>query len=348
MKIAQIAPIIERVPPKKYGGTERVVHALTEELVRRGHEVTLFASGDSETTAELFSVYPRALREARLTDLYGMNVYTTMNIGVAYERQHEFDIIHDHNGYASLPAANMSDTPVVMTYHGPFSPEVRTVFQTLRKPNVVTISWAQAKYAPNINHAGTVYNGLDMDAYPFSATHEGYLLFVGRISEEKGVHNAIHAAQYLNLPLIIAAKLDQADLQYFNNHIKPFLSDEIRWIGEVDVAERNALMSKAMVMLHPVGWPEPFGLTMIEAMACGSPVIAFNRGSIPEVVKDGETGFVVNDVEEMIDAIGRLNEIDRAKCREYALTNFNHRKMTDGYLEIYERLIAEKKNGEAK
>lgn len=339
MRIAQIAPIIERVPPKRYGGTERVVHALTEELVKRGHDVTLFASGDSHTSAKLVSVYPRALREARLKDLYGANMLTMLNIGIAYDRQDEFDIIHDHNGHISLPTANLAHTPVVMTTHGAYSPEVKRVFQALRKPFVATISQAQGFPAPGLHYAGNAYNGLPMDHYPFSAEHDGYLLFVGRIANEKGIHFGIEISQQLNIPFIIAAKLDPVDRPYFKEYVEPYLSDQITWVGEVDEAERNRLMSRAMAFLHPITWPEPFGLTLIEAMACGCPVIAFGRGSIPEIIRNQETGFVVHDVEGMIDAVENIQAIDRAQCREHALTKFSAKQMADSYEEIYTKIL---------
>lgn len=340
MKIAQIAPIAERVPPKKYGGTERVVHALTEELVRRGHEVTLFASGDSITTAKLEAVYPRSLREAKLKDIYGLNNWTLLNLGLAYDLQDEFDVIHDHMAPLSLPIANIATTPVVMTMHGAFLPENRKLFQTLKSPNIVTISQAQMYPVPNINHAGTVYNGLPMEHYPYGAEPDDYLLFVGRISAEKGLHHAIDVAQQMDKRLIIAAKLEKTDEAYFREYIESRLSDRIEWIGEVDEKQRNELMTKALCFLHPVTWREPFGLTLIEAMACGCPVVAFSRGSIPEVVKTGVTGYVVEDVEGMIDAVENIGAIDRAACREHALTNFSAAKMTDGYEEVYRKLVA--------
>ncbi len=339
MKIAQMAPLAERVPPKKYGGTERMVHALTEELVRRGHEVTLFASGDSITSAKLVSVYPRGLREAKMPDLYGVNPWTLHAIGQLYERQNEFDIIHDHVAPLSLPTANMATTPTVITMHGPFSPINRKLFQAMKKPHVVSISHSQALTAADINHAGTIYNGLVMDAYPFSAQHEEYLLFVGRISMEKGVHLAIEVAEQLDMQLIIAAKLDNVDRPYFRDYVEPRLSERIRWIGEVDETERNDLMSKASCLLSPVTWREPFGLVLVEAMACGCPVVAFNRGSIPEIIKSGVTGFVVDDTESMINAVSSIGNIERAACRAHALENFNVRKMTDGYEEIFKKVL---------
>jgi glycosyltransferase involved in cell wall biosynthesis len=252
MKIAQIAPIIERVPPVRYGGTERVVFYLTEELVKRGHDVTLFASGDSKTSAKIDSIYPRALREVKIKDLYGLNSLTLLNIGNAYRRAEEFDIIHEHNGQFALPVANIVKKPVVFTMHGPFTPEVRRVYNVLSNPNVVSISNAQARSAPGINFIDTIYHGMHMEHYPFSGEHDDYLLFVGRISMEKGVHHAIEAAQYLNMPLIIAAKLDEIDLPYFKEYVSPYLSENIKWIGEVDEEKRNELMSRALCFLHPV------------------------------------------------------------------------------------------------
>ncbi len=340
MRIAQISPIAERVPPKKYGGTERVVSALTEELVKRGHEVTLFASGDSITKAKLESVYPRGLREAHLRDLYGVNHWTLLTLGLAYELQDDFDIIHDHIGPISLPTANITSTPVVVTMHGAFNAENRRLFQQLRSPNIVTISQSQLYPVPNINHIGTVYNGLNMQHYPFGAVPDSYLLFVGRISMEKGTHLAIEAAQQLDMPLIIAAKLEKEDQLYFREYVEPRLSDRIKWVGEVDEEERNRLMSQAKCLLHPVTWREPFGLVIIEAMACGCPVVGFNRGSIPELIETGVTGYVVEDIEGMIDAVNSIDTIERAVCREYALQNFSAERMTDGYEAIYKKLLS--------
>jgi glycosyltransferase involved in cell wall biosynthesis len=338
MRIAQIAPIIERVPPKKYGGTERVVSALTDELVRRGHDVTLFATGDSISAAKLSSVYPHAIRESRLKSV-NSDLWSLYHLARAYDRQAEFDVIHDHTGYLGLGLANLATTPAVITMHGQFTRESRIIFKNISRPPVVTISQAQRNYAPDLNHIGTVYNGLDMTSYPFSDEHDGYLLFVGRISEEKGVHLAIDVARYLDLPLIIAAKLDRVDVEYFREEVEPFLNENIRWIGEVSEEERNKLYSRALAMLHPITWREPFGLTIIEAMACGCPVVAIGKGSIPELILDQQTGFVVNDVEEMLDAVLRINTIDRQRCRDHALNNFSDKKMTDGYEQIYQRLI---------
>lgn len=335
MKIAQIAPIVERVPPRKYGGTERMVHDLTEELVRRGHEVTLFASKDSQTSAKLVSVVDKPLREMSVDDLYGSNFWTMLNIGVAYSRQNEFDIIHDHSGHLSLPVAHLSVTPVVMTLHGPITLQNKTLYATLNNPHLITISKSQAVPAPQLNYLGTVLHGLDMQNYSYSKDNDGYLLYVGRVSEEKGVHHAIEVAEYLRLPLIIAAKVDEHDRKYFREKIEPHLGGLTRWIGEVDQDERNRLMSRALCFLHPALWREPFGLTLIEAAACGCPVVAFKRGSIPEIVKHGKTGFVVEDVEEMVEAVSQIQKIKRRDCRKHALQDFSATRMADEYEKLY-------------
>lgn len=339
MRIAQLAPVAERVPPKKYGGTERVIYALTEELVKRGHEVTLFASGDSISSAKIDSIYPRALREDNVKDSYGFNNWTTLNIGHAYAMQDKFDIIHDHMAPFSLPTANISKTPVVMTMHGTFNRSNRQNFKMLNNQGVVTISNSQIETAHELNHLGMVYNGLHMNHYPFGEESEGYLLYVGRISPEKGAHHCVRVAKELNARLIMAAKLDDQNRDYFEKEIQPYLSDRITWVGEVDEEERNKLMARSKALLHPVVFREPFGLTLIESMACGAPVIAFNRGAIPEIVIHGETGFVVQDEEGMIDAIEKLDQIDRFFCREHALKNFNAQKMADGYEAIYKKLL---------
>lgn len=346
MRIAQIAPIIESVPPKGYGGTERVISALTEELVKRGHEVTLFASGDSETKAELFSVFHTSLRKAHMEDMYGPNIWSLLNVGIAYQMQDQFDIIHDHNSQnnpVSLPLANLSRTPVIMTLHGPLTNGYNKAFDFYKKPYLVTISKKQAEPSPDLNYIGNVYHGLPMSYYPYSSQHDGYLLFVGRVHfrhgvEEKGLHHAIDIAERLDLPLMIAARLEPDfpdDVAYFNEKIKPRLKGKIRWIGEVDEAKRNKLMSRAMCLIHSINFPEPFGLTLIEAMATGCPVVAFNKGSIPEIIKDGKTGFVVENSEQAIEAIKKIGTIDKRYCRDYALTNFSAERMAEDYERIY-------------
>lgn len=343
MRIAMIAPLAERVPPKKYGGSERVIYYLTEELVKRGHDVTLFASGDSQTSAKLESVFPTSLRDAKAKDVYGLNEWNFLNFGRAYSMQDQFDIIHDHNYAISMPTANLSKTPVVMTVHSTFYEGNINLFKNFKNVNPVAISHSHAALAGDVNILGTVYNGLVMDHYPFSNTNEGYLLYVGRMNPEKGVHHAIEVAETLNLPLLIAARIredgGEGERAYFEKQIQPHLTDKIRYLGEVDEQERNELMKKALCLVHPTVYQEPFGLTLIEAMACGVPVVAFDRGSIPEIVENGKTGFVVKNVEQMVAAIANIGKIDREYCRAYALANFNASRMADGYEDMYQRAL---------
>lgn len=268
LKIAQIAPLTERVPPKKYGGIERGVFELTEGLLQQGHHVTLFASGDSQTSAKLIAASPSSLRELSGVSLQEMIDYSVLNSGRAFAMQDTFDIIHDHSGVFTLPLAHLASKPVVMTFHGPFTKTNRRLFELFTKAYLVAISHSQASKLPHRVFA-TIYNGLTMDTYPFSNTPQRYLLFVGRISPEKGVHYAIEVARRVHMPLVIAAKLDPVDKEYFETLIKPKLSSEVSWVGEVAEEERNTLMSNALAFLHPVTWEEPFGLTLIEAMACG-------------------------------------------------------------------------------
>ncbi len=339
LKIAMIAPAAERVPPPKYGGTERVVSSLTEELVKRGHDVTLFATGDSITSAKLDSAFPISLREAGVQNHYGLNEWTALHIGRAYMKQREFDIIHDHNSVFGLNVAQFSKTPVVMTIHGNINKNNKRLYETFTNPYYVSISRAQVKHFPDIQ-TQTIYNGLNMKNYPFAGYSDGYLLYVGRIDMEKGTHLAIDVAQALDLPLVIAAKLDKQNIPYFNEYIKPrLIGERIKWIGEINEQERNELMTKALCLLHPVTWNEPFGLTMIEAMATGCPVVALDKGSTSEIVLHGKTGFVVNDLDELIEAVDNIGIISRNYCRSYSLRNFNSEIMTDRYENYYYRIL---------
>lgn len=343
LKIAQIAPIIESVPPKRYGGTERVVHALTEELVKRGHDVTLFASSNSKTSAKLESVTPKSLRESKAQKIYGLSERTLLHLGVAYKRSEEFDIIHDHNGINSLPIAQLSKTPVVSTIHSAITPFNKRLYRDITGPSLVSISKSQIALFPYINTVANIYNGLPMEDYPFSKKVGKYLLYVGRICMDKGTHFAIDAATDLNIPLIIAAKLDDINMPYFKEYIEPRIdNDLIKWIGEVDEKKRNQLMKNALCLLHPITWREPFGLTLIEAMATGCPVVAFDKGSIPEIIINGKTGYVVDDLEEMIEAIKKIPQIDRVECRKHVLKNFNDKVMTERYEDLYYEILYQK------
>jgi glycosyltransferase involved in cell wall biosynthesis len=341
MKIAVIAPPLERVPPRKYGGTERVVYELVEGLVRKGHDVTLFASADSITSAKLSSLYDTSLREQNIKEP-SLTACILAHLGVAFDRQAEFDIIHDHNIYVSVPTAHLATTPTIVTLHYSFDKFNQELFQHLRRPHYVAISHSQATALPGLPIDAVIHNGLSMEHYPFSEQHDGYLLYVGRMSEQKGPHLAIEVAKRLNLPLIMAAKVNANERKFFKEKIKPHLGDQIQWIGEVDEKKRNKLMAKAMCLLHPVLWPEPFGLTLIEAMACGAPVVAFGRGSIPEIIQNGKTGYVVHDTDQMVAAVQRIDVISRKECREHALQNFSAKKMVDAYEKLYTEIIEKK------
>lgn len=346
MKIAMIAAPIERIPPKLYGGTERVVSALTEELVRMGHDVTLFASGDSQTSAKLVAAFPKPLRESYPTSAQIMErIQTTLlHLGSAYAQQDKFDIIHDHTSIFGLSYAQSSRTPVVSTLHGCLTQNAIPLYEKFHKPYLVTISNSQSRPAPHLNYISTIYNGLAMHHYPFSDVHKGYLLAVGRLCPEKGIHNAITIAQRANLPLIIAAKLEDHHMEYFNQKIKPHLNKKIRWIGEVNERERNELMKHALCFLHPLEWEEPFGLTIIEAMSCGTPVIAFNKGSMPEIIQHGKTGFLAKDIDDAVACIQKLDSIDRQYCRSYSLQHFSSRKMAREYEAVYTSIVNAEKN----
>jgi glycosyltransferase involved in cell wall biosynthesis len=343
MRIAQIAPIVERVPPRKYGGTERVISALTEELVRRGHDVTLFASGDAVTGAKLVSVCPYSLRDAGIHDPRERNGWMLRHIGAAYARATEFDIIHDHCGVFSLPTAELSPVPVVQTMHGAFFHHNIHVFRELSKTNLVTISESQAKGIAGLNAVATIYNGLPMDHYPFSKSPGAYVLYVGRITPLKGTHIAVQVAEKMKIPMVLAAKLEPEHQKYFETEVRPHLSDTIRWVGEVNETQRNQLMKNALCFLHPGLWREPFGLTLIEAMACGCPVVALRRGAIPEIIEHYKTGFIANSIEEIPDYIRKSAQLDREYCRNSVLQRFSASTMVDQYELLYEVLTQKKR-----
>lgn len=341
MRIGIVAAPVERIPPKMYGGTERVISALAEELVHRGHDVTLFASADSKTSAHLVSVFPTSLREAFPSkDDISKRIQTTLlHLGNAYSMQDQFDIIHDHTSYFGLSYAQASRVPVVSTIHGCLVEDVIPLYEHFSKPYLVSISRAQRKPAPQLNFTANIYNGLPMKHYPFSKKNKGYLLAVGRLCPEKGIHNAIMLAKKLDLPLIIAAKLDEEYRDYFLLEIKPHLNKKIQWVGEVTERQRNELMSGAMAFLHLLEWEEPFGLTIIESLACGTPVIAFDKGSMSEIIIDGVTGFLAKDLNDAAIYVQKLSEINRQFCRDYALSNFSSKKMAQEYELVYEAIL---------
>jgi glycosyltransferase involved in cell wall biosynthesis len=339
MRIAQVAPLIESVPPQLYGGTERVVSALTEELVARGHDVTLFASGDSVTAAKLVPCSERSLRlDGAARDHMA---FTTMELAEAFDRAGEFDVIHNHADYFAFPFAHQCRTPVVTTTHGRLDlGETQRVYRYFRDASLISISDAQRVPLPDLNWIATVYNGVDMSRFHLRRQPGTYLAFLGRISPDKRPDRAIDVARALGMPLKIAAKVDDVDREYFECAIKPQLGHPlIEFVGELGDAGKDEFLGNAFAYLFPIDWPEPFGLTMVEAMACGTPVIAMNCGSVPEVVADGVSGFVCDSLRDFMDAVPRAAGIDREACRAYAATRFSAAAMADGYEDVYRQMI---------
>lgn len=342
MRIAQLAPTYERVPPAAYGGTEHIVHLLTEELVRRGHDVTLFATGDSETSARLRSVTPQPVRYGDWSDGLRHAEYLQLANAQACFLEASagaFDIVHNHAGVEGLVLAASSRTPVLTTNHNPFVAQVQSIWDAYPWVHNA-LSLASAATFPSRGALPPIHHGIDIDSFPFGERSEGYLLFLGRFSPEKGAVRAIAAARSAGRPLVLAGKVDSADADHFTAEIEPHVDDDqVRYVGEADFAAKRRLLAGADALLFPIEWDEPFGLVMIEALASGTPVIGLRRASVPEVVEDGLTGFVVDDIDSMVTAIGRLGEIDRHVCRQRAERRFNVGRMVDDYEHHYESVL---------
>lgn len=339
MKIAQVAPLAESVPPQLYGGTERVVAFLTDELVRLGHEVTLFASADSRTTGRLVPVWPRALRlDGSCRD--SLIPHFLMLEEVA-QRAPEFDVIHFHTGPLHFPLARRLPTAHITTLHGRLDmAELQPFFDQFRDIPVVSISRAQQAPLPQADWIGTVHHGLPTDLLRFEASPGEYLAFVGRISPEKRVDRAIAIATACGLPLKIAAKVDPADREYFERDIRHLLENPlVEYIGEIGESRKSEFFGGAMALLFPIDWPEPFGLVMIEALACGTPVVAFRGGSVSEVLADGVTGFIVDTLDDAIRATREVGRLDRRQCRAVFERRFSVRRMAADYVALYEQMM---------
>ena len=340
MRIAQIAPLAESVPPKLYGGTERVVSWLTEELVALGHDVSLFASGDSRTTAKLVPACPRALRlRRRRADPAA--AYAVLLDAIA-ERASDFDVIHCHIDWVHLPLLRRLRTPFLTTLHGRLDlPDLPLTAQRFPDAPFVSISQNQRIPLPGLNWVATIPHGLPPDLLKLSDRPQGYLAFLGRVSPEKGPDTAIRVAHAVGLPLRIAAKVPRAENRYFNETIKPLLhQNNISFVGEVNDQQKQDFLGNAAALLFPIDWPEPFGLVMIEAMACGTPVIAWSRGSVPEIVEDGITGFIVESEAEAVAAISRIPALARRRIREQFEHRFVACRMAEEYVNCYRMLTS--------
>src|SRR5271168_2558582 len=341
MRIAQVAPLTEAVPPKLYGGTERVVHWLTEELVALGNDVTLFASGDSRTSAKLDATWPRALRlDGSVRDPNALHMVMLERVRQKCDDE-EFDFLHFHLDYYPFSLFFRQPTPFLTTLHGRLDlPEHQPVFTTFSSVPVISISNAQRRPVPQANWAGTIYHGLPENLLTPRPVHPSYLAVLGRIAPEKGVDRAIKIAIRCGIPLKIAAKIDRADQDYYDEVMRPLMDHPlVEYIGEISDLEKSDFLSSAIGLLLPIDWPEPFGLVMIEAMACGVPVVAFNRGSVSEIVEDGVTGFVVEDETSAAGAVRDVASLSRNAIRRRFEERFTARRMAEDYIHLYRKLI---------
>lgn len=347
MRIALLAPFEESVPPKKYGGTELVIYNLAEELVKLGHDVTLLASGDSKTSARLVPCVNRAIRVLPLAR--NQATRQALNLAGLANALHviqssDYDIVHNHIGWPALLFFNFMHTPVVTTLHGTLDktlePTENLMLNIHRRHPFISISKSQRAHLPTLRFVGTVYNGIDVNRFSFSRNHDGYLAFLGRIHPHKGPAHAIEVAKKTNHKLIIGAKIDPIDEEYFMREVKPLIDGkQIIFLGELGHKDKVKLLKNAKALLMPLQWDEPFGIANIEAMACGTPVITLNRGSMPEVIANNKTGFICENVDEIIEKIDDLPQIDRKTCREHVETHFTSAQMAQKYLKIYTHLI---------
>lgn len=340
MRIAQIAPLHESVPPLRYGGTERVVHYLSEELVRRGHEVTLFASGDSRTSAELCACVPVSLRLAG--QARDPTVQEVIQLDQVIQQIDRFDVLHFHTGHISFPLLNRLEVPHLSTVHGLLdSPEHITLLSHFNRVPLVSISENQCRPVSHANWLGTIHHGLPTDLYNFVAEPADYLAFVGRIAPEKRLDRAIEIAMAVGVPLKVAAKIDPVDRDYFHHHIEPMMLGNplVEFVGEVDDQGKQELLGNALALLFPIDWPEPFGLVMIEANACGTPVIAWRRGSTPEVIHEGVNGCLVETIAEAAAAVNRIERLDRSRVRSHFEVRFSVTRQAEDYEQLYRHLI---------
>ena len=337
LRIAQIAPLYESVPPTLYGGTERVVAYLTDELVNQGHEVTLFASGDSTTKGRLIPICEHALRLYNHIDSLA---YHILQLQEVFERVDDFDILHFHTDYLHFPFTYNRRLTTITTLHGRLDIEdLVPIYKKFRRIPVVSISNAQRRPLPYANWLGTVHHGLP-DLYKQGEGNGNYVMFLGRISPEKRVDRAIEIARQAGVKIKIAAKIDKADQAYYEKEMKHlFVQPHVEFLGEIGEKEKSQLLQNAIALLFPIDWEEPFGIVLIEALACGTPVIGFNRGSVPEIITNGKTGYIVENIGEAVTALQRISEISRIECRKSFENRFSATIMAQNYLRLYETLV---------
>lgn len=348
MNIALLAPLEESVPPAKYGGTELIVSYLANALSKKGHKVFLFATGDSKTAAELIPIFPRAIRkELYASDLKIREALKYIGISkiVNNLQKLKIDIIHNHIGWRFLPFASFLPAPTLTTLHGPLNINYQKfIYSKFKKYPFVSVSNSQRKPLASLNYRATVYNGIDIKIFDFNDSPKDYFAFLGRMSPEKGPVQAIQIAKAAGVKLKMAAKVDAADKIFFEKEVKPLIDNkQIEFLGEIAHSQTNNFLGNAKGLIAPIQWQEPFGLFFVEAMACGAPVIALNRGSVPEVIKDKKTGFVLNDIREAIKAIRNINKIKRKDCREWVEKNFTSEKMVENYEKVYKKILKNKK-----
>lgn len=338
MNIAQVSPLFESVPPKLYGGTERVVGYLTDSLVAMGHHVTLFASGDSHTTARLVNVVPRALRLENHQDEYAHHI---LQLQMVIELAEQFDIIHFHTDYWHYPVSKLLRYNHLTTLHGRLSiPELPDLYKKFSDMPVVSISYSQREPLPQINWVGNVYHGLPDNLYSPGEGKGDYALFIGRISPEKRLDRAIEIAAKAEVPLKVAAKVDKLDKTYFEKEILHLLAQpHVEFIGEVGEEQKNELIGNAKAVLFPIDWAEPFGMVLIESLACGTPVIAYGMGSVPEILEQGKSGFIVKSIEEAVLALKNIHQINRSDCRKAFMERFLAKRMAEDYVALYQKII---------
>lgn len=351
LRLAQIAPSEERVPPPKYGGTELVVSNLTEELIKRGHQVTLLASGDSITKSRLIPTSKKAVRTDINIGTNSLKRNATKLIEVAqiinFLQQHKFDIIHNHIDWHFLPFISLlNSAPVITTLHDSLDTDYQKfVYNAIPDKNYISISNNQRRPMPRLNFISTIYHGIQINKFSFNSKKGEYVAFLGRMSPEKGPLQAIQAAKRAKIPLIMAAKVDLADKEYFNKKIKPLIDGKlVKFIGEVNHRSKVKLLRNATALLSLIQWEEPFGLVMIEALACGTPVIANKRGSVPEIIQNNKTGFIVKNISEAVKAIHNIDRINRFDCRKSAEEKFSVERMAEEYEKIYYKLLKKKYN----